>query len=419
MKKYYLLAILLFFSLGIFAQELVVVTIDECQSWAVNQSSANVQKELNEQLLKVKLNNASSHLYPSLEINGSISYQSHVPQLPETWGFDLLSRDQYGVSLDFNQVVFDGTKIFYGRKYERMMNKTDINKVELSINELKEKVISIYLNLLILDKHQAILQSVESTLSDQLKQLQTLYKEGVVYGNAVAELELQALKIEQQRSELMATRNSLVTSLSIITGKDLTLSQFVVPNAPTISKENSSLRLEYDIFANNKAGLDYQRKMEMLNSLPSISVFATGGYGRPTYDFFVNKFDWYYKVGLNFKIPVISWARTVGMGDVVKLQKQILESQESDFRKFNNIEIEEKWNEILKLESLILLDNKITAKHSEITESSKIKLLNGTITAYDYIKQQNDELQSLVNKELHSMQLLKAKYEMLALQGRL
>jgi len=46
-------------------------------------------------------------------------------------------------------------------------------------------------------------------------------------------------------------------------------------------------------------------------------------------------------------------------------------------------------------------------------------LLNGTITAFDFIKQQNDELQSLINHEVHSIQLLKAKYELMALKGKL
>ena len=45
--------------------------------------------------------------------------------------------------------------------------------------------------------------------------------------------------------------------------------------------------------------------------------------------------------------------------------------------------------------------------------------MNGTITAIDYIRQHNDELQSLMNQELHSIQLLKAKYELLALRGQI
>jgi hypothetical protein len=107
------------------------------------------------------------------------------------------------------------------------------------------------------------------------------------------------------------------------------------------------------------------------------------------------------------------------MGDIINLQKRIVESKKQDFQKYNQIEIQEKWNEIKKLEKLLLLDNEIALKQAEITQSYKIQLANGSITAYEYIKQQNDELQSLINQEVHKMQLLKARYELLGLHGML
>jgi len=408
-----------FFLFPLFVFSQTVVTLDQCQQWAVCRSSANVQKELNTQLLKVKLDDAASHMFPSLEINGNISYQSQTPQLPLELGVDKLSKDHYGVYLDFQQVIYSGSKLQYGRAYERMMNKSEINKLDLSINELKEKIISIYLNLLILDKQISLLSSVENTINEQLVQLEKLLESGVVYGNTVAQLELEALKIEQQKGELASTKESLIASLSIITGKDLQGATFVVPEDPEIQKNSSSSRLEFSIFEYSKKGLDYQRKFHLANSLPNFTLFASGGYGRPTFNIFSNKFDWSYIVGLKFNIPVIAWVKTVGIGSIINLQKKILESQERDFEIKNKINIEEKWNEIQKIENLILLDKKITEKYELITETSKVQLLYGTITAYDFIKQQNDELQSLINQEVHLMQLLKAKFEFRALKGEL
>jgi hypothetical protein len=78
--NYLCLLFLLSISFPLFSQQ--TITIEDCQNWAISQSSANVQKELNTQLLKVKLNDASSHLYPVLELNGGMSYQSDVTQLP-------------------------------------------------------------------------------------------------------------------------------------------------------------------------------------------------------------------------------------------------------------------------------------------------------------------------------------------------
>ena len=405
------------FPMLVFAQ--TVVTLEQCQEWAVGQYSANVQKELNTKLLKVKLDDAASHLFPTLEINGYLSYQSQTPQLPLELGVDKLSKDHYGVYLDFQQVIYAGNRLTNGRQYERMMNKSEIDRLDLSINELKEKIISIYLNLLILEKQILLLSSVENTIDEQLVQLLKLLESGVVYGNTVAQLELEALKIEQQKGEFTSIKESLIASLSIITGLDLHEATFVVPEIPVIAKNSSSSRLEFSIFDYSKKGLEYQRKFHLSNSLPSFTFFASGGYGRPAYNIFSNKFEWNYILGLKFNVPVIAWVKTTGVANIINLQKKILESQERDFEKSNQIAIEEKWNEIQKIETLIVLDEQITEKYKTITESFKIQLLYGTITAYDFIKQQNDELQSLINREVHLMQLLKAKFEFLALKGEL
>ena len=124
-------------------------------------------------------------------------------------------------------------------------------------------------------------------------------------------------------------------------------------------------------------------------------------------------------MGVRINIPLIDWAKSTGVSNVINLQKAILTSQENDFAKGNNIAIQEKRFEIKRIEDMLIIDKQITEKQKEITNAFSIQLLNGTITAYDYIKQQNDETQSLLNQEVHSIQLLKAKYELLALTGRL
>jgi hypothetical protein len=146
---------------------------------------------------------------------------------------------------------------------------------------------------------------------------------------------------------------------------------------------------------------------------------AIGGYGRPTYNLLNPNFDWFYVVGLKFNIPLIDWARTKGVSDIIVLQKSILESQKSDFTKGNQIAIQEKINEIKRIEHLLVLDEEITKKYQEIRETANTQLLNGTITAMDYIKLQNDETHSVTAREVHTIQLLKAKYELLALKGLL
>ena len=122
---------------------------------------------------------------------------------------------------------------------------------------------------------------------------------------------------------------------------------------------------------------------------------------------------------MKFNVPLIDWAKTKGVSDIITLQKSILESQESDFTKANQIAIQEKLNEINRIEHLLVLDEQIIQKYQEMRETANTQLLNGTITTIDFIKQQNDETQSVMAKEVHSIQLLKAKYELMALKGQL
>jgi len=397
-----------------------VITIEECQQLAVAQSSANVQKELNEQLLQVKLNDAASHYYPNVEIEGGIGYFSQLTELPSQCpGYQKMPHDMYSISLHLQQVVFDGLQATYGRKRERLLNKNEINKLDISINKIKEQVISIYLNLLIIEKQITILSNVEKNLQEQNEQLKALLKAGVVYGNSIAQLDVEKLKIQQQKDELQATKESLISSLSILTGKNLSDATFAVPKIKEIEKTTASTRCEFDIFKNEKANLDYLSKMHLSKSLPKISFFALGGYGRPTFNLLNPNLDWSYAVGLQFKIPLIDWARSKGVSDIIVLQKAILESQESDFTKANQIAIQEKINEILKIEHQLLLDDQIISKYQEIKQTASTQLLNGTITIFDFLKQQHDETQSIIAKEVHSIQLLKTQYELLALKGQL
>ena len=400
------------------AQE--TITIDECQRLAVAQSSANVQKELNEQLLKVKLNDVSSHYYPSLQIDGAVGYLSQMTELPaiiaDDYGLAAQRHDLYNVSLNLQQVVFDGLQATYGRKRERLLNKNEINKLDISISKIKENVITIYLNLLIIDKQINILSNVESTFQEQSDQLKALLKAGVVYANSIAQLDLEGLKIQQQKDELQATRESLLASLSILTGKDLSNITLITPDLPEVENNTQSSRYEFAIFENEKENLEYQRKMHISKSLPKITFLAVGGYGRPTYNLLATKADWFYAVGLKFVVPLIDWAKTK---DIIDLQTSILESQQADFTKANQIAIQEKLNEVKRIERLLVLDEQIIQKYQEIKETANTQLLNGTITVIDFIKQQNDELQAIIGKEVHNIQLLKAKYELLALKGKL
>ncbi|HQQ20561.1 MAG TPA: TolC family protein [Bacteroidales bacterium] len=246
-----------FFSMNLFGQS--VVTLDDCINWAVSISSENLQKNLNEELLKVKLHDVSSHIFPHLELLGSLNYYSHVPQLPSQLGYAPLSKDQYAASLEFSQMLYDGNQFYYNRQYERMMNRNELHKLDLSLNRIKDQVIDIYLNLLIINKKIDLLAIIDASIKEQFENAKVLLKEGVIYGNMVSQLELEILKLQQQTEELYAIRSSLIHSLCLLTGHSLTESTFQTPEFPVLQRDLPSQRLELAIFETTLKGLDYQK----------------------------------------------------------------------------------------------------------------------------------------------------------------
>jgi hypothetical protein len=64
-------------------------------------------------------------------------------------------------------------------------------------------------------------------------------------------------------------------------------------------------------------------------------------------------------VGVRLNIPLIDWAKTSGVSNIINLQKSILSAKEVDFERANKVKIQEKLNEVKRIEDLLLLDKQI------------------------------------------------------------
>ena len=74
--------------------------------------------------------------------------------------------------------------------------------------------------------------------------------------------------------------------------------------------------------------------------------------------------------------------------------------------------------QIDKLKKLLETDEKMVSLRSNIVRTSASKLENETITTSDYIQDVQAETISLLNAELHQIQLNEAKEKYLLIQGK-
>jgi hypothetical protein len=155
--------------------------------------------------------------------------------------------------------------------------------------------------------------------------------------------------------------------------------------------------------------LDASRSLLTTKVLPHLVAFGQMGYGKPGLNMFSNDFNDFYIVGLRLKWTPWNWHRTRNDRKWIDLQKNIVQTQRATLEQNIRILLKKDIAEINKYKSMILKDDEIIALRKNITSTFGAQLDNGIVTATDYLVELNAETQARLNKQLHIIQLSKAK----------
>ncbi|HQB20171.1 MAG TPA: TolC family protein, partial [Bacteroidales bacterium] len=283
------------FVIFIIAQSLLFgqkqVTLKECQEWAIEHSSASTQLENLERLRKIKRQIIKSFI-PNVNLNASVNYQSHtLPSINKdetgTSYLDFyrpISKDQYLVSLDLAQKVWDGGVAKSQQQFDEVSSDIEVQNVHIKTYEFKEEISKMFLTVLYLQENSKIIATSIQTLKEDLKKLEALYQNGIILESNIYILEAEIMRIEQELQRIKLQQQSIRSALSEFTKRDLSQAEFIFTETEDFDTLLKSNRPEFTLFQLQKSALDYQKKLLMGQSMPKINIFASGGYGRPTYN---------------------------------------------------------------------------------------------------------------------------------------
>jgi outer membrane protein TolC len=146
------------------------LTLDSVQSMAAKNYPLSRQQELLAQTKNISIENLNKGYLPQFSINGQASYQSDVTEIRipvPNFKMDPLSKDQYRLTADINQLIYDGGAIKHQVGIQSISSKVDQQKLEVELYALKQRINDIFLGILLLD--QQILQL------DLLKDLRCIF----------------------------------------------------------------------------------------------------------------------------------------------------------------------------------------------------------------------------------------------------
>ena len=406
----YLIVVALLLNFQLKAQE--TATLEEVQELAKNNYPLIKRNGLIEKTKAYTLENIAKEWLPQINVVGQATYQNEVTQLPfvlPNSSVEPLSKDQYKVYADIQQTVYDGGLISNQKKLAKIQSETEIQKNEVELDQLEERINQIYFGIL---QSQEQLQQTEITKNDienGLKKASAQLEYGTILRSQVDVLKAQLIGLEQRQIEIQSLRKNLIETLSLFTKKDFSENTvFETPEKLLLTGENN--RAELKLFTLQQQMLETQKSLVESKNLPKLGAFFQSGYGKPGFNMLRNEFDVFNISGLRLQIPISGYYTKKNDLALLNTQQQDLEIQKENFLFNQNFSTIRNNEELDKLQQLIDKDEELIVLRQSIKKASLAQLENGVINTSDYLREVNAEEQARIQKMTHEIQFLFTQY---------
>jgi len=428
MKRKVLILLILIVPWASIIQAQKILTLKECYEKAMTANALAGEKDAYSKISRLKDDNLSKGWLPTLDANGSILYNSSVIDFSSTLGslpipgiasaIKPLPHDQYKVTVEINQTIYDGGAIKGARDLEKTELSVNEKQTETDLYKLRGQINSFYFNLLLIARQKELLNNFLGIITRRISSMQSALNNGVIIKSDIDVLSAEKIKLEQQLSENDIRKVALLKVLSDITGSEIDAStEFILPSL-SAELTNELSRPELQLFDLRKEQLNASIKLIDAKRMPKAFGFATLGYGNPPgSNFFKDQFAPYYLLGAGIKWNIFDWNKSKNERQVITIQEGMIDSRKTDMTDNLKRLLESKNAEINSLKGLIETDSGLIALRKRITASAESQYQNGTITATEYLNELNSEHQAMINFEIHKINLSVARIEYLNISG--
>jgi outer membrane protein TolC len=420
MKRYFF-TLLVMVSWLANAQNNDTISLEWCNNRVKETYPLARQRALMNQSSELRMKNFNTNILPQFYLNGQMSYQSDVTELPvktPLFSIPSMDKDMYKVSLDVSQVIFDGKMTRGQENLEIAGLEADQKNLEAELYKLKERLHQIYFSILIQQENEKILILLQENLKSKLLQVESGVRNGMVLESNADILRAELLKVDEQILDVQENRKSQLSVLGIFIDKPLPAkTNLKLPEIQINTGSNLKQRIEYAAFDLQKKRLEISKDLVNSRNLPRVSAFGQLGYGRPGLNMLKNEFASFYMVGARLNWNIWNWNQVKNEQKLTDIQQDMIEVQKETFDRNLQMTLKRNVDEIQKLEALIRKDEEIINRREKVSKTLSSQLDNGVITATEYLSEYNNEIQARINLQSHKVLLAKAKADYLTSLG--
>jgi outer membrane protein TolC len=413
MKRLSLRVTLLFVPLLTMSQN---ITLDICQQKAREQYPLTKQYGLIEKTTEYNIANASKAWLPQLNLGAKVTYQSEAikitlpPPINRTME---QSKEQYGVTLDVSQTVWDGGVVMAQKNIVKAQAEAEKQKLEVDLYTLKERVNQLYFGILLLNEQLEQLSLIKTDLQANYQRVIALKQNGIAGQADIDAVRVEQLNLAQKENDLQATRKSFIEMLNAFTSLNISdKTEFSKPIIATIDYASENKHPALLLLATQSKALNSQRDMITASNLPKVGLFVQGGYGKPGLNMLSNEISPYYIGGLRLSWNLSGYYSQKNNLEKITLNQKSVDIQKETFLFNNNLQNRQQINEIEKLKTTMKNDDEIILLRSNIKKATTAKFENGTATITDMLRDVNAESLARQARALHEIQLYMAVYQL-------
>ena len=313
--------ILLLLLLAVRANPQKLITLSECYEKAYDVSKIAAEKSIYPGIWALQDKNLLRTWLPTLDANGNFTYNSSVIDIGSVLGglpipgiagaIKPLPNEQYKVTVDVNQMIWDGGAV----KGARALAKADLNvneqQTETDLYKLRSPVNGYFFNILLLKKQKELLRDYLNVIDKRIASLKSALANGMILQSDIDVMTSEQIRINQQINENDVQRLAFCKMLALITGMEIDTSVILATPAAAGYKSAALARPELALFDLRRDQLSAGLLVAGSKRMPKAFGFATFGYGNPPgSNFFKNEFAPYYIVGAGFKWNIYDWYST-------------------------------------------------------------------------------------------------------------
>lgn len=389
------------------------LTVEQLRQLAVQKSPLQQKKLLAESIAALQTRNLESNKLPRINVGGQATWQSDVFGLPiESPLFKVpeVPKDQYKVTVDVAQRIWDGNSDRYARQQRQLESQIASAQVDVDVFQVREVVTDLFFKVLLLDESEKILESTRTDLNARLKQSQAAIAGGVALRTTADQIQIQIWKTEQQLETLRADRRTLLSVLAAWIGRPQADFALKAPASVAMPVGDLFERPEFRLLNLQKQAQVLQSDALRLRRQPRVEAFVQGGMGSPNpFNFFETGFEPFVLVGLRAAWSPFDWGNTSRDRQVLSLQKNVLDMQSGALQQRFDAQLRRDQGEIAKADALLKQDDDIIRLQEDIVRRADAQVQNGVMTSTDYLAQINILTQARLTRATHQIQAQQAR----------